>query len=208
MQEDIEMGEIIPDKQFEYGKGEKAVELLLLKNQVGLGLIGMISSKRFIQNVALVVNEDNPVGKDFGPAYHGSLSDGTGHRIGMDADLIEGLRTESDEALMILFHELGHMVNHDIIPTGESEKLYNQNRIDMVRSGKVSDMELRADDFASEYLGEQVVINGLMAHVEREKRTYSPEEYAQEDIDALINELQYRISYQANKGLHKSQGSF
>lgn len=192
----MENSEIIEDKTLEYGMGDFAVKVLLLKEQIGLGLIGMISSKSFKQNVALVKNEDSTVGGDFGPAYHGSSLNGAAQRVGMDARLIDGLREESAEALTILFHELGHMVNQDSIAVGRDEEEYQQGRKDCVKAGRVEEREILADNFAAKYLGAQMVIEGLSSLLEHEKTAYSPDEYDQDEIDIMLSELRLRIEYQ------------
>ena len=52
---DIEMGEIKEDKTLTLGSGDEKISILLLKEEIGLGLIGMINSKLFPMNVPKMV---------------------------------------------------------------------------------------------------------------------------------------------------------
>ena len=57
---DIEMGEIKEDKTLTLGSGDEKISILLLKEEIGLGLIGMINSKLFPMNVGLVALSGKP----------------------------------------------------------------------------------------------------------------------------------------------------
>ena len=194
-----EMGEIVEDRTLTFGTGDEEISVLLLKQEIGRGLIGMIQSRLFEGNVALVVLHDKPEDDDFDMAYHGHSLDGQAERVGMEEALIDGLRKETDEALFVLFHELGHLVNHDAIATGDAFDAYMQERKDFVGSGKVLEIELRADDFAARYFGSKRVINGLTALMEREKAYYSPEVYDPDEIETTLAEMRLRIHHQENK---------
>lgn len=190
-----EMGEIIEDQTLTFGSEDEAISILLLKQEIGHGLIGMISSGLFSENVALVAIHGKPEDEDFDIAYHGHSKDGKAERIGMDESLIDGLRKRSDEALFVLFHELGHLVNHDAIAVGEAFDRYNQARKDKVKSGEVLDIELSADDFAVKYLGVQAAINGLHGLMEREKTYYPPNVFDPADIEISLGEMRNRIRH-------------
>lgn len=200
-----EMGDIIQDRTFVYGSGDEVISVLLLKQEIGHGLIGMISSKLFDGNVALVEIQGQPNDDDFDIAFHGHSADGKAERIGMETALIDGLRAETDESLFVLFHELGHLVNGDAIAVGEAFEEYMQDRKSLVDEGKVLDVELRADDFAAKYFGNQAVISGLYSLIEREKGYYSPDDYEQADIEVMLNEMLLRIEYQKSK-IEKTAG--
>ena len=190
-----EMGEIHVDQTLTLGSGDEEISVLLLKEEIGHGLIGMISSKLFAGNVALVAVTGSPGDEDFNIGYHGHSRDGKAERIGMDEKLIDDLRVKSDEALFVLLHELGHLVNNDIIAVGEEFDRYNQARIDKVKKGEVMEIELRADDFAAKYLGVQASINGLYALMEREKTYYSSDIFDREELEITLAETEYRIKH-------------
>ena len=190
-----EMGEIHVDQTLTLGSGDEEISVLLLKEEIGHGLIGMISSKLFAGNVALVAVTGSPEDEDFNIGYHGHSRDGKAERIGMDEKLIDDLRVKSDEALFVLLHELGHLVNNDIIAVGEEFDRYNQARIDKVKKGEVMEIELRADDFAAKYLGVQATINGLYALMEREKTYYSSDIFDREELEITLAETEYRIKH-------------
>lgn len=188
-----EMGEIHIDQTLTLGSGDKEISVLLLKEEIGLGLIGMLTSKLFSGNVALVAVTGSPEDTDFNIGYHGHSRDGKAERIGLDEKLIDGLRAKSDEALFVLLHEVGHLVNKDVVAVGEDFERYNQTRIEKVKSGEVLEMELRADIFAVEYLGIQVSINGLHALMERERAYYLSDTFDREEVETALAETEYRI---------------
>ncbi len=190
-----EMGEIHIDQTITLGNEGKEISVLLLKEEIGHGLIGMITSKLFPGNVALVAVTGSPEDTDFNIGYHGHSRDGKSERIGLDEKLIDGLRTKSDESLFVLLHELGHLVNKDVVAVGEDFERYNQTRIEKVKSGEVMEMELRADSFAVEYLGIQASINGLHALMDREKAYYLSDTFIREEVEIALAETGYRIQY-------------
>ena len=192
---DIEMGDIKEDKTLTLGSGDEKISILLLKEEIGLGLIGMINSKLFPMNVGLVALSGKPEDDQFCIAARSHSKDGKGQFVAMDEKLIEGLRSKTDEAIFALLHELGHLVNNDSVSAGEEFERYNHARMDKVQNGEVLDMELRADAFATKYLGTQAAANALRALMEREKAYYSSDDFDEGDLQIALDEIEYRIKH-------------
>lgn len=67
--------------------------------------------------------------------------------------------------------------------------------MDKVQNGEVLDMELRADAFATKYLGTQAAANALRALMEREKAYYSSDDFDEGDLQIALDEIEYRIKH-------------
>lgn len=150
-------GEIMQYQTISYGEGKEKIELTLLDNLMEQKLGGMISSPMFSENIAIVV-EDNPETIDYDFACLGYAKEKTAPRVMMKSEFFDDLKRATSESRTILFHEIGHYFNNDIL-TNEGNS--DEEREKLVLNNKVSEKEVSADAFAVKYLGKDVVIDGL-----------------------------------------------
>lgn len=90
-------------------------------------------------------------------------------------------------ARMTVFHEIGHIAFQDCL-----DPLKLEQRKKYVRDGTVSEREVRADKFAADFLGVQLVIKALEKLKAEMRQKYSDEEYADE-VEIVEQELALRI---------------
>lgn len=97
---------------------------------------------------------------------------------------MEQYKNKTDLFAALMFHELGHYVNGDL----SDENFKNlDKRNDFINTGKVSDMEIKADAFAAAYVGKALMIQALNNVIN--ERKIRNDEYA----DLAIRELKERI---------------
>ena len=169
--------------------GENRIDLLLLDAPMEKGLVGMVSSEMFNENIAIVV-EDNPKTIDYDFACLGYTKEKTVPRVMMKSIFFEELKQGTPESKTILFHELGHYVNQDIL-TNEGNT--DAEREALVADDKVCEKEIKADAFAVSYLGNETVIAGLEALKTRIIIEYG--DYDEESIHITVKEIDIRISH-------------
>lgn len=172
-----------------FGEGKEKIELTLLDNLMDLSLGGMISSPMFNENIAIVV-EDNPETIDYDFACLGYTKEKTAPRVMMKSEFFDALKRGTPESRTILFHEIGHYVNGDIL-TNEGNT--DAEREALVADNKVSEKEIKADAFAVAYLGKDAVIAGLEGLKKRILTEYA--DYDEDSIRITIKEIDIRISH-------------
>ena len=168
--------------------GKDKIELTLLDKPMEQGLVGMVSSELFVENIAIVV-EDNPQTVEYDFACLGYTKAGTAPRVMMKKEFYEDLKKGTQEAKSILFHEIGHYANGDILTNTFNE---DNERERLVSQNKVSDKEVKADAFAVQYLGTDCVAKGLTDLKKRILTEYA--DYDEESLNITIKELDIRIS--------------
>ena len=171
-----------------FGDGIEKIELTLLDNLMELNLGGMISSSMFNENIAIVV-EDNPETIDYDFACLGYTKEKTAPRVMMKSEFFEDLKSGTSESRAILFHEIGHYANGDILLNDGNT---DAEREALVADNKVCEKELKADAFAVSYLGKDVFLTGLEDLKKRILRDYA--DYDEESIRITIKEIDIRIS--------------
>jgi len=169
--------------------GENKIELLLLDESMEKGLGGMVSSEMFNENIAIVI-EDNPETIEYDFACLGYTKEKTVPRVMMKSNFFEELKRGTPESRMILFHEIGHYLNQDIL-TNEGNA--DEEREALVTENKVSEKEIKADAFAVAYLGRETVIAGLEALKVRILAEYA--DCDEESIRITVKEIDLRISH-------------
>ena len=180
-----------------FGEGKEKIELTLLESLMDLKLGGMISSPMFNENIAIVV-EDNPETIDYDFACLGYTKEKTVPRVMMKSEFFDDLKHGTSESKMILFHEIGHYANNDMLTNmGNADK----EREALVVKNKVSEKEIKADAFAVAYLGEDVVVTGLEDLKKRIIKDYA--DYDEESIRITIKEIDIRISHIKEMGESK-----
>ena len=170
-----------------FGEDKEKIELTLLDSLIELKLGGMISSPMFNENVAIVV-EDNPETIDYDFACLGYTKEKTAPRVMMKSTFFEDVKRGTPESRMILFHEIGHYSNGDILTNDGNDA----EREALVADNKVSEKELKADAFAVAYLGKDVVITGLEDLKKRILKEFA--DYDEESIRITIKEIDIRIA--------------
>jgi len=180
-----------------FGDGKEKIELTLLDNLMELNLGGMISSPMFKENIAIVV-EDNHETIDYDFACLGYTKEKTAPRVMMKSEFFDDLKRGTLESRTIIFHEIGHYVNGDIL-TNEGNT--DAERESLVADNKVSEKEIKADAFAVSYLGKDVVLTGLEDLKKRILRDYA--DYDEESIRITIKEIDIRISHIRRMGESK-----
>lgn len=171
-------------------KGDR-IQVLHLRKPIRLGLAGMVSSKQFDDNIALVVDESGTVDFDF--ACLGYAADGKAPRIIMTREIFYDFKRGSSMARTVVFHEIGHYCNKDHLVRNATNEEADAARIHAVSSGTVSSKETVADQFAVRYLGAEVVMAGLREIRQEIQRRYGTGKYDAESYNAAITELDLRI---------------
>lgn len=172
-----------------FSEGKEKIELTLLDNLMEHHLGGMISSQMFNENIAIVV-EDNPETIDYDFACLGYTKEKAAPRVMMKSEFFDDLKRGTPESKTILFHEIGHYANGDILTNDGNT---DAEREALVADNKVSEKELKADVFAVAYLGKDVVITGLEDLKKRIVRDYA--DYDKDSILITTKEIDIRISH-------------
>lgn len=167
-----------------YGTGDSRMELTLLELPVERGFAGMIRSPSLEKNVAIVVDSDECEEYDF--ACLGFDEKGVTPRIFLQPDLFADLKSGTDEALTILFHELGHYYNRDFEDMDYIRNNYMTDRMSRAESGEILPMEVAADAFAVRHIGRDRAKNGLMHLGNRLEKM--------EDRELALSEIKDRIA--------------
>ena len=175
--------------EIELGNGENKITITLLDETIGKGLMGMITSPIFKDNIALVIDVDHDE-EDYTFACLGCGKDGVAPRVVMTKELYDELKEETPMAKTVLMHEVGHYYNVDV---GNNEDNSEDRRRELVTQNKVCQKEIKADDFAVQYLGKDTVIAGLEALKERMIEDYT--DYDEESVRLSIKEIEIRLSH-------------
>ena len=175
--------------EYEYGVDENKITITLLDETMGKGLIGMISSPIFNENIAFAVSDDHD-SDDFTFACLGCGKDGVAPRVAMTRELYNELKIETPMAKTVVLHEVGHYHNSDI---GNNEDNSDERRRALVAQNKVYQKEIKADAFAVQYLGKDTVIAGLEALKERILKDYV--DYDEESVQLSVKEIEMRLSH-------------
>lgn len=172
-----------------FGKKEKRITFVHFNKPWKLGLAGMVTSPMFQENIAVVIDDTPFEESDYDYACLACDKQGKAPRLMMNSRVFYDIKRGTQEARTILLHELGHYKNNDI-PNGSGTD--EGERESLAGAGKVSPAELQADAFAAEYLGTEIVANGLAALKERVLHDYA--DYEQDYCDATVKELEARIA--------------
>lgn len=169
-----------------YGAGSDQIEITILNEALGDGIVGIIRSEILKNDVAII--EDMQESDEYAEACFRCGENGKAPRVVMRNHIFEDLKLGTDEALMILFHELGHYYNGDDLDTDYIINDYDSDRIRYCESGEVLPMELAADAFAVRYIGGSRTMNGLAQLIKRTEKS------GEEGNNLAISELSARIA--------------
>lgn len=167
------------------------IEIVILESPLEKGLVGMVTSKLFHDNIALVVDYSPNEYLDYDYACLSHYRPSDRYAVHMEEFIYTGLMAQDSMAMTILFHELGHYYHNDI-DSPDYLTVYDEQRKTSVLDGNANERELLADRFAVDYLGTEIVIKGLQdlkkATLERFDNECDPESFKLNQ-----KELQYRI---------------
>ncbi len=177
-----------------FGKKHERITLIHMKKPIALGLVGMIQSPLFSENIALVIDSTPADERDYDFACLAYAAGVRYPRILMERELFYDVIRGAAEARTILFHEIGHYVNQDCANPDFSNESYRARRICTTEECLVTSFEAAADDFAVKYLGIEIVLKGLTHLLSRVKAMYENENFDADETRLVINELDMRIS--------------
>ena len=180
-------GEIVQYREIEFGRDENKITVTLLDETMGQGLIGMISSPIFKENIAMVIVED-PDSVDYNFACLGWAENGIAPRVAMTEKLYKELKAGVPVAKVVLMHEIGHYQNGDVTMDDDNS---DERRSKLVANDEVCPKEIKADAFAVEYLGKETVIDGLKELQRRILADFA--DYDEESVKISIKEIEIRI---------------
>ena len=176
-------------KEITFGENENQITVTLLDETMEQGLIGMISSPMFKENVAIVIVKDSD-SVDYDYACLGCAKNGLAPRVVMTEKIYDELKEEKSVAKAILLHEIGHYYNSDV---GNNEDNSDDRRRQLVIRNKACPKEIKADTFAVQYLGKTAVVAGLRELQRRILVDYA--DYDEESVHITIKEIDIRISH-------------
>lgn len=182
-------GENVQYNEIEFGNDENKITITLLEETMGKGLMGMLSSIIFKENVALVIDEEHD-DEDYTFACLGCGKDGVAPRVLMTEELYNELKKHTPMGKTVVMHEIGHYYNSDV---GYNEDNSEERRRNLVSQNMVCQKEIKADAFAVQYLGKDTVIAGLEALKERIIEDYT--DYDEESVRLSIKEIEIRLSH-------------
>lgn len=175
-------------KKIEFGSDQTKITITLLEESMGKGLIGMVSSPLFRENIALVVSEEDETdGYTFAGLGYGKNN--VAPRVLMTTELYNGLMAGCTMAKTAVMHEVGHYYNED---KGSDGNDCEEIRRKLVIQNKVCIKEIKADAFAVKYLGKNVAVAGLNALKDKILTEYMGCE--EESVLLSVRELEIRIS--------------
>ena len=144
-----------------FGPKKHKIKIIHLKKPVTKGLAGMVMSKLFAQNIALIVDQRPPHDLDYNYMCLSHVGGREQVEIWMERDVFYGIKRGDPMARTSLFHELGHHYLGHLKDSTEEMEAYDEARVQAVINGQVIQAELDADQFAADYLGRDYVIRGL-----------------------------------------------
>ena len=144
-----------------FGPKKHKIKIIHLKKRVTKGLAGMVISKLFVQDIALIVDSRAPTELNYNLMCLSHIGGRENVQIWMEPDVFYGIKRGDPLARTSLFHELGHHCLGHLKDSTEEMEAYDEARVQAVINGQVIQAELDADQFAADYLGRDYVIRGL-----------------------------------------------
>ena len=176
-------------RELKLGANENQITVTLLDETMGQGLIGMISSPMFKENIAIVIDKCNDP-FDYNFACLGCGENGVAPRVTMTEKVYDELKEELSVAEVILLHEIGHYYNSDVC---KNEDNSDERRRQLVVKNEACPKEIKADAFAVKYLGKETVVKGLQELQRRILVDFA--DYDEESVQITIKEIDIRISH-------------
>ena len=177
-----------------FGKKNRMITVLHLRKPIAKGLAGIISSKLFPQQIALVADPRPVNDMDYSFICLSRNINSDSVSVWMEPEVFYGIKRGVALARTSLFHELGHYYHGHQKINHEDMDVYDEARTEAVESGQVIQQELDADQFAVEYLGKDFVIRGLRELAANTEERIKDGFYDEETGTAAVKELELRIS--------------
>lgn len=162
------LGDVAMSREFSFmrfGKGDRMIEVCLERKVQKNGFAGFVFSKRFHEDILIVVNDILLNERNIRGGYITVQENGTNPIIILNNWTFNEIKRGVPSARLLLFHEIGHYccghLNH--LPTLESE---HKRRREYAAQNSVSPEELEADSFAADYLGGEYVVWALQDSME------------------------------------------
>ena len=156
------------------------------------GLNGMVRGKGLPHDLAILVDKPS----DADPEYLHAALVGSAEMviaIRMTPAVFHGIRSGDPMARTCLFHELGHFVHKHLEPPGFQTEAYEKERYRIALEGGVIQQELEADAFAADYLGTNVVVEGLSVIRSLHEKELNDYLHVPEEVIVAMRELDSRI---------------
>ena len=176
-----------------FGKNKKRIFLYHMNKPISGGLVAMVTSNLFSDNIAVIIDNTPENERDYDFACLAWAKNGSTPRIIMSEKVYYDIKRGKPYARMILFHELGHYFHNDNLT---QSKHSDEERFKLASQGIPNKVEIRADSFAVEYLGVEIVAEGLDCLYSLVKCKYNEEnEYAVilKEIDIRKKEICKRL---------------
>lgn len=187
-------------QKMSFGKNKKRISLYHMNKPLSSGFVGMVTSNLFSENIAVIIDTSPENEYDF--ACLAWAQNGSVPRIKMTEEIYYDIKRGKPYARMILFHELGHYFHNDFLTQNEQSE---EERFDLASQGRPNELEIRADSFAVEYLGVEIVAEGLDCLYNLVKYKYN--EYDECDLSVVLKEIDIR-KREICKRFQKTLGSF
>ena len=176
-----------------FGKKENRILLTHLKKPVRYGFAGMVSSRLFPQNVALIVSQQSNTEREYDLACLAIAPGSSSVRIEMDDSIFYGVKRGENLARTVLFHELGHYYHNHLKGGTMDISKYDTERFAKAASGEPIQQEVEADAFAAQYLGLNYVEEGLRSLIGVLRNHIDEGIFDDETGEMAVRELELRI---------------
>ena len=176
-----------------FGKKEKRIKVVLCRKTMAQGLSGMVRGKGLPHDLAILLDKPSDVAPEY---LHAALVGSAGMVIAirMTPAVFHGIRSGDPMARTCLFHELGHFVHKHLETPGFQTEAYDKGRYRTALEGGVAQQELEADAFAAEYLGCNVVAEGLSVIRSLHEKELNDGVHIPEEVTVSMQELDSRIA--------------
>lgn len=175
-----------------FGGKESRIKVVLCRKPMAQGLYGMVRGKGLPHDLAILVDKPS----DADPEYLHAALVGSAEMviaIRMTPAVFHGIRSGDPMARTCLFHELGHFVHKHLEPPGFQTEAYDKERYGIALEGGVIQQELEADAFAADYLGTNVVVEGLSVIRSLHEKELNDYLHVPEEVIVAMRELDSRI---------------
>ena len=172
-----------------FGTKKNKIRIVHLNKPIKNGVAGLIVSPLFPEPVGFFADDAARSDLDYALGCLAGGESGKAACVRLERDVFYDFKRGRPYARMILFHELGHHYHKDLV--GLDAESYDATRFKTAETGKVMEMELKADAFAASYLGRAVALAGL----EEIKTLILQTRGDRTDIRMAVFELDERIRF-------------
>ncbi len=172
------------------GVGKKEIRVYLLDSPMEKNIVGMVESDLFTSNVGLVLDShEEDLEYNWAALFYGQQNTGF---IMMEDEIYQGLKNNGNMEIMILLHELGHYFFEQFNKTADPGTK-EQARLSAILDNQVYIEEIKADEFAADYIGPIKATEALEYLKQKTIDKYSNEQYDIDNIKITLKEIDLRI---------------